>query len=64
MEGEECIKEAYQELRILKTEWSDIIPSQAIHSGSKYNRYKCRKAWWCMIRDRLDILEERQALPL
>ncbi len=63
MENEKEIRSARRKLKILKDEFSDVIPKEPVYSASKNNRYKCRKAWWGGLRDNFDILEENMTLP-
>lgn len=63
MENEKEIRSVYRRLKIMKEEYSDTIPIESVHSGSKNNRYKCRKGWWGGLRNEFDILEEIKMLP-
>lgn len=63
MQNEKEIQSVYRRLKIMKEEYSNIIPNESVHSGSKNNRYKCRKGWWSGLRNEFDILEEIKVLP-
>ncbi len=62
MDDKKQIRLVYDRLTYGLNEFSDIIPTESVHSGSKNNKYKCRKAWWCVLRDEVDALQEVNAL--
>ena len=64
MENEDRIKETYSHLVEWLNEYSDDIPVEEVHSGSKNNKYKCRKGWWCFFRDEIEALRRINALPI